>query len=172
MAIKGKLNPKQKAFCHYYLFDNKTKFNATQSAIKAGYSKKTAYAVGHKLLKKVEIQEEFARISRKTAEKCEINAEFVLKRLLSTAMCDPRKFLKWGNKGLTIKNSDELSEYDASLIQEIVINKHGVKLKTPNKNEAIKMLGQYLALFVDRHEISGHLTFSEFIKGLIAPNDE
>ncbi len=46
------MNAKQKLFCQYYL----ETFNATQSAILAGYSAKTAYSIGSRLLKNVEIQ--------------------------------------------------------------------------------------------------------------------
>lgn len=48
-----KLSPKQKLFSEYYA---KTK-NATESAIKAGYSKKTAGIIGFENLKKPKIQE-------------------------------------------------------------------------------------------------------------------
>jgi len=48
----GELNPKQKAFCEEYILDN----NAAQSAIRAGYSEKTARAIGAKLLTKVDIR--------------------------------------------------------------------------------------------------------------------
>ena len=47
------LTDKQKAFAREYILD----FNATQSAKRAGYSEKTAYAQGSALLKKVEIQQ-------------------------------------------------------------------------------------------------------------------
>lgn len=47
------MNEKQKKFAFYYL----STFNATQSAIKAGYSKNTAHAQGHRLLKVPEIKE-------------------------------------------------------------------------------------------------------------------
>lgn len=46
------LNERQKAFCEYYA----ACFNATEAAIKAGYSKKTAYSIGQRLLKNVETQ--------------------------------------------------------------------------------------------------------------------
>ena len=46
------LTDKQKIFVYEYLID----FNATQAAIRAGYSKDTAYSIGNNLLKKVEIQ--------------------------------------------------------------------------------------------------------------------
>ena len=48
---KNKLTPKQKAFADYYIQTG----NATESAIKAGYSKKTAYSIGNENLKKPEI---------------------------------------------------------------------------------------------------------------------
>ena len=48
-----KLSPKQKLFCEEYA---KTK-NATQSAINAGYSEKTAGVIGFENLKKPQIQE-------------------------------------------------------------------------------------------------------------------
>ncbi len=46
------LNERQKLFAEYYLADS----NATQSAIKAGYSEKTAYSIGQRLLKNVDIR--------------------------------------------------------------------------------------------------------------------
>ena len=48
----GKLNIKQKKFADEYLVC----LNATESAIKAGYSEKTAYSIGQRLLKKVEVK--------------------------------------------------------------------------------------------------------------------
>lgn len=48
----GKLNLKQKKFADEYLICS----NATESAIKAGYSEKTAYSIGQRLLKKVEVK--------------------------------------------------------------------------------------------------------------------
>ncbi len=47
------MNAKQKRFCDEYLVD----CNATQAAIRAGYSKKTAYAIGLNNLKKPELRE-------------------------------------------------------------------------------------------------------------------
>ena len=45
------VTPKQKRFCDEYLIDT----NATQAAIRAGYSEKTAYSIGQRLLKDVEV---------------------------------------------------------------------------------------------------------------------
>lgn len=51
MADK-KMTAKQKRFCDEYLID----LNATQAAIRAGYSKKTAYSQGQRILKNVEVK--------------------------------------------------------------------------------------------------------------------
>ena len=56
------LNEKQKAFCEYYA----STFNATESAIKAGYSKKTAYSIGSENLKKPEIKSYIEQLTKST----------------------------------------------------------------------------------------------------------
>ena len=50
------LNYRQSLFAEYYTSDPDTKGNATQSAIKAGYKETTAYSMGQRLLKKVEVR--------------------------------------------------------------------------------------------------------------------
>lgn len=61
------LNERQKKFVREYIKTN----NATQSAISAGYSKKTAYSMGQRLLKNVEIKERLEKEQKKNAEKYE-----------------------------------------------------------------------------------------------------
>lgn len=60
------MTPKQKRFCDEYLIDT----NATQAAIRAGYSEKTAYSIGNENLNKPEIRayidERLAEIQSKT----------------------------------------------------------------------------------------------------------
>lgn len=61
----AKLTPKQMRFCDEYLID----LNATQAAIRAGYSKKTAYAIGNENLTKPEIKTQIAeRMAEKEAK--------------------------------------------------------------------------------------------------------
>lgn len=60
------MTPKQKRFCDEYLIDT----NATQAAIRAGYSEKTAYSIGNENLSKPElktyIDERLAEMQSKT----------------------------------------------------------------------------------------------------------
>lgn len=73
----GKLTKKNEVFCDEYLID----LNATQAAIRAGYSVESAGSIGSELLKKPEIR---ARIDRAMAERSKrtgINADRVLLEL-------------------------------------------------------------------------------------------
>jgi phage terminase small subunit len=61
----AKMTPKQQRFCDEYLID----LNATQAAIRAGYSKKTAYSIGIENLRKPEIKSYIdARMAEKESE--------------------------------------------------------------------------------------------------------
>ena len=67
------MNRKHKKFCHEYIID----LNATKAAIRAGYSEKTAYSIGQRLLKKVEIKNYINELleeikSQKTADAKEV----------------------------------------------------------------------------------------------------
>lgn len=71
------MTEKQKRFCDEYLID----CNATQAAIRAGYSARTAYSIGQENLKKPELQAYIkAELSRLHDEKT-ANAQEVLEFL-------------------------------------------------------------------------------------------
>lgn len=74
MEQKLKLNPRQQKFVDEYCID----FNATQAAIRAGYSKKTACAIGEENLRKPNIKQAVDERVQKNAHKVEITAELVL----------------------------------------------------------------------------------------------
>jgi phage terminase small subunit len=75
------LNDKQTTFVREYLMD----FNATQAAIRAGYSRKTAGSQAHDLLKKPEIQACLAEFRRKAAEQTVTDSAWVRHRLREEA---------------------------------------------------------------------------------------
>lgn len=70
-----KLTPKQKAFCEEYLKD----LNATQSAIRAGYSSKTANRIATENLSKLVIQEYISFLKGQREERTQITSDRVLK---------------------------------------------------------------------------------------------
>lgn len=72
--MSNKLTDKQEAFCREYIID----LNATQAAIRAGYSEKTAGATGHENLKKPEIEQRLAELIKERNERLSIDADWVL----------------------------------------------------------------------------------------------
>lgn len=74
------LTEKEAAFVREYLID----CNATQAAIRAGYSQKTAASIGSENLRKPHIQEAIDKAIQKRSEKTEISAEYVLKTIKDT----------------------------------------------------------------------------------------
>lgn len=76
------LTPKQQRFVAEYLLD----VNATRAAIRAGYSAKTAYSAGQRLLKHVDVARGIAEAQQKHAEKCEITLD-LLTQMTVEAYC-------------------------------------------------------------------------------------
>lgn len=68
------LTDKQKRFVEEYLID----LNATQAAIRAGYSEKTADQIGSELLRKTKVSEAVNAAMERRSQKTKIDAEYVL----------------------------------------------------------------------------------------------
>ena len=76
-----KLTAKQELFCKEYTIDH----NATQAAIRAGYSKKTSFSIGAENLTKPLIADRLKELGKDTAQKLEVSREMVLKMMLDIA---------------------------------------------------------------------------------------
>ena len=74
---KGKLTPKQQRFVEEYLVN----LNATQAAVRAGYSEKTAYSVGHENLKKPEVAAAIQEAMEVRSQRTEISQDWILEQL-------------------------------------------------------------------------------------------
>lgn len=83
------MNERQKLFVLEYCKD----LNATQAAIRSGYSKKTAGQIGERLLKNVEISEAVSAKVAKLTTKAEITVEAVLQRWWDIANADPNELV-------------------------------------------------------------------------------
>jgi phage terminase small subunit len=78
----SKLTEKQKRFCEEYLIDS----NATQSAVRAGYSPKTAYRIGAELLQKTSVAEYIKKLREEQSKRTKITADEVLNELKNVAL--------------------------------------------------------------------------------------
>lgn len=158
VARNGKLTPKQERFVEEYLVD----LNATQAAIRAGYSAKTANRIAQQLLTKLDIQQAVAKAQAKRSARTEITQDRVLKELARIAFLDPRKVFKWGPKGVTLLDSDKLSDDAAATISEVSesITESGgsIKGKVYDKQKALELLGKHLGMFTEKVQVDLHVT--------------
>ena len=95
-----KLSPKQERFAREYLLD----LNATQAAIRAGYSPKTARSQGQRLLTNVDVQEFVRAAKTERADKVSVTAADVLKGVIEvTLLAREEGDLKTALKGLELQ---------------------------------------------------------------------
>ncbi len=126
------MTPKQKRFCDEYLTD----LNATQAAVRAGYSLRTAYSQGQRMLKNVEIksyiEEQLAKIhDEKTASVQEI-VEY-----------------------LTLVLRGEMTEQTLRMVGDGVQTIDSIDVPARERLKAAELLGKYYAMFTDRTKIDG-----------------
>jgi phage terminase small subunit len=155
------LTDKQQAFCREYLVD----LNATQAAIRAGYSEKTAKSIGQENLTKPDIQAEVQRLMKARADRVEVTADTVLRELLQIATVDLAEAFD-ENGRLKPLHEIPLSVRKAIAGVEVYEEFAGrgedreqigetKKVRFWDKNKALEMLGRHLRLFADRLEHSG-----------------
>lgn len=156
-SVASRLTDKQKCFVDQYLID----LNATQAAIRAGYSKKTAEAQASRLLTKVNIQESIRTRQLKLQEKAELTQEMVVNELKKIGFSDMKKYVTWGPGGVTLKDSSELEDEDAACISEVseskAITGGSIKFKLHDKVKSLELLGKHLGMFADRIDLQGEL---------------
>lgn len=146
------LTPKQRKFVSEYLVD----LNATQAAIRAGFSQKTARAQGQRLLTNVYIANAIAAAQAKREKRTEITQDRVVQELARIAFGNSRSVMSWGPGGLVLRNSNDLNEDEAALVSEVreTTTKDGgsMALKTHDKLKALELLGKHLGMFEKKPE--------------------
>lgn len=146
------LTPKQARFVSEYMID----LNATQAAIRAGYSKATAYAIGHENLKKPEVAR---AIDQALADQPGITRTRIVDELSRVAFANAGDFFEWGPDGVVVKSSENLTEEQRAAVAEVsqTVTKEGgtIRLKLADKLGALEKLGKAVKLFTERHELTG-----------------
>ena len=149
---KGDLTAKQKQFCEEYLID----LNATQAAIRAGYSQKTARTIAANLLAKMNIKDYVQGLMDKRADKTLYDQEYVINGLLEVhRRCMEGEFINpaGANKALEllgkhkrmfvdkVEIEGELDLNHKSFEQYIEVKKQAQKELSNEPNNRIKSLG-------------------------------
>lgn len=94
------LTPKQERFVQEYLVD----LNATQAAIRAGYSEANASRIASELLDKTHVRELIDEARAERSEKTKIDAHWVLERLAAEAVADVGDLYDENGKFLPVKD--------------------------------------------------------------------
>ena len=140
----GELTNKQEAFCREYIID----FNATQAAIRAGYSEKASTAIGHENLTKPYLMERINVLKAELAKKNEISAERVLKEIHKTAFFNVKDAMEWDGGILKLKRFEELPDHVTANISSIKQDKDGnIEVKFYDKQKATEQLARYFELY-------------------------
>lgn len=138
------MTEKVKIFCKEYIVD----FNATQAAIRAGYSKKTAGSIGQENLTKPEIQEEIKKLIEERSNRTEITADRVLQELAKIGFSDILDFVEVSSTGITF---NEIPEDKGGVISEVSSSdtKYGtnIKIKLHDKLNALDKIARHLGGF-------------------------
>ena len=143
------MTDKQKRFCEEYLVD----LNATQAAIRAGYSAKTAYSIGNELLNKPEIR---ARVDQMLADRSirtGVNADRVVRELAKIAFMKGTDVIDTETGNVR----DDATDDDRACIAAVKVKQmqgDGMssierEIRLCDKVKALELLGKHLGIFED-----------------------
>ena len=171
-----RLTPKQQRFVEEYLID----LNATQAAIRAGYSERTARWIGSENLSKPVLSEAINAALRHRTRRTEVTADQVLQELATIAFGDPRALFDANGH---LRNIHELSDEAAAAIAAIEVVTRNIgdgeveyvhKVKSWDKVRALELLGKHLGMLKDRISLEGPdgnpLTLKVVTSGAEAPS--
>ncbi len=160
------LAPRQERFVLEYLID----LNATQAAIRAGYSPRSAEVEGSRLLRNAKVAEAVACAKAERSARLGLTADRVLQELAALGFARMPDYAEWGSDGqMKLRPSTELSEDEAAAIVQVVETEKFIKstgkgemlmsrersVKIHDKVAPLKLLGQHIGMFTDKVEHTG-----------------
>ena len=148
------MTKKQKRFIEEYLID----LNATQAAIRAGYSPDTAKSIGSENLTKPDIQARIAKAMAERSRRTGVNADRVVMELAKIAFVNANDVI---DPDTATVRADALPE-DTAAMQSVKVKTFGEdglerEIKMADKLKALELLGRHLGMFKDKVELSGAL---------------
>lgn len=148
------MTEKQKRFCDEYLTD----LNATQAAVRAGYSKKTAYSIGEENLKKPEIKE---YIEKRMAEKESqlIADQDEVMRYLTAVM--RREKMESVVVTLNTEKTSYVPDENGTMRKQTVKQEIPQIIEIPaqlrDANKAAELLGKAYGIYTDKVDLTGDM---------------
>ena len=151
----AKLTAKQKRFIEEYLVD----LNATQAAIRAGYSPLTASSIGDENLRKPAIAAAVQKAMAERSKRTGVNADRVIAELAKIGFANIIDVANFDDAMLL----DETNRDDTAAIQSIKVKRIPTddgyiierEIRMCDKGRALEQLGRHLGIFNDRLKIDG-----------------
>lgn len=167
------MTAKQKRFCDEYLID----LNATQAAIRAGYSAKRASEQAYQLLQKTTVQEYIQKRKADRIERTEITQDFVLSELMAIASVNATDYARVVEKNATAEVdgqiiqlydaegnpvmyrtvepllTEELTETQKKALAVIKKGRDGFEIKPYDKLKVLELLGRHLGMWDKKTEM-------------------
>ena len=134
--------------------------NATDAAIKAGYSEKTARSQGSRLLTNVDIQKAIQQAKAEREERTKIDADYVLKRLVEIDQMDVLDIMDDDGNVKPLRDWPKIWRQYISNIETISMDDGEgwlKKIKWPDKVKNLELLGKHVSVgaFKDKIEHTG-----------------
>lgn len=147
------MTKKQKIFAEEYLID----LNATQAAIRAGYSPESAGSIGSELLKKPDIR---ARIDKAIADRSKrtgINADRVLQELGKIAFINAADVINMADATILPDATRDDTAVIASVKVKTIPCENGTgverEIRMSDKLKALELCGKHLGMFTDKVQV-------------------
>lgn len=160
----SELTPKQQKFIEEYVVD----LNATQAAIRAGYSEKTAYSMGSRLLKDVEIVNALTKYRASLAKDNDITPQRIVAELAKLGFSNMQDYMRPTADGDPMLDFSQLTRDQAAALTEVTVESYKdgetekqvkrVKFRLADKRGALVDLGKHLGMFTEKIEHSGQVT--------------
>lgn len=162
------LTDKQEMFCREYLID----LNATQAAIRAGYSVKTANRIAAQNLSKLDIQNRIAELKTKRNEDVGIDADYVLRRLVEIDQMDVLDILNddgslkpisswpksWRTSLAGLDISTTIQNFNEETAENIL-----KKVRWPDKVKNLELLGKHIKVQAFKEQVEQKVTATHCI---------
>ena len=151
------MTKKQKRFCEEYLVD----LNATQAAIRAGYSPDSAGAIGSELLKKPEISARIDKSIAAQSRRTGVTADRVIRELARVAFANSQDVINYDDATIKADAIRDDTAAVASVRVKTIPTKDGKgierEIKLHDKIKALEDLGRHLGMFTDNVNLNGDI---------------
>ena len=158
-----KLTAKQERFVAEYLVD----LNATQAAIRAGYSPRTAKQMGTENLAKPVLAAAIQKAMAERGKRTEIEADAVIRELAKIGFANMLDYMRVTDEGEMVVDLSKITREQAAAIGEVTVEDfmdgrgddaravRRVRFKLADKRAALVDLGRHFALFTDNMRFAG-----------------